>query len=386
MARPTKQEREKARIAALLAEGKDANGDPIQDGEIISETKNNAPNNGLPSIDELKSELDQGSFSNTQPSDNKSSAGSGLENSDFSKPDENDPDYIPQNGHNRFRDAMIENESDANRVASGQPTRTSPSGQPIPNAQRTFEEPVISDAIASNEEKTPDKKEKPVNPDFEKLSPTEKREQVEMFADSILTTYAQLLPLIPTMICSYNMGKMEILDKNGELRLSMAIHRGEGAELTVREVFNSFNKEVESTFVVTEAMKLELRDPLIAVLMEKGIAPTPMTSLLIGIGRHILMFAVATYKMLQMKSDQLEQFKEFRKEELEYEKTKHRETQHSGKKQDVKSPTVKSEPTVVSMEEAIQSEDGPSNNRPPNDSNKDTSQKGITIEDVVSED
>ena len=85
---------------------------------------------------------------------------------------------------------------------------------------------------------------------------------------------------------------------------------------------------MDEIFVVTDEMKEQIRGPLIAVLMEKGIAPTPMTTLLIAIGSQALMMIIATFKMLARKQSDMKKFEKFRKDELELERTTHIKEQH----------------------------------------------------------
>lgn len=384
MARPTKAEQERIRIESLRSEGKGPDGEPIEDAKILSETKNTAKPvaKGDFSIAELTEELENATLGGNRTEEPKQERT--LENSDLLDGNPDDPDYIKTTGHNRFNDPMITNESDANKAAAA--PQTSQPGQTAQHTATEFAEPVILGGAPQSAHPEDSKPKPPVNPDFDKLSPTEQRKQVEMFADAILTSYQQYLPIIPTMICQYNMGKMEVLDKDGIIRLSMTIQRDEdGVGLTVREEFNNFNAEVEEIFVVTDEMKLELRDPLIAVLMEKGIAPTPMMTLCIGVARHVLMILIGMFKMLAKKSQHLETFKDFRKQEIEKERTSHIQKQHERvvPVAEVKNVPV-SEEKVVSMEEAINSTVSVVTVK--QTSPKQSNQKGITIEDVVPED
>ena len=334
--RPTKIEKERKRIAELLAEGKDQNGEPIEEANVLSETKNikkSVEQTGADfSVSQLNEELENATLGNGGAA--KSSAPkepTTLENSDLTHPKKEDPNYIKTEGHNRFSETMIENESDANKAATGPSNATKSTNGPAAQTQaKDFEEPLINNTGAPAEKTEAEKKaeSKPINPEFEKLSQTEKKEQVELFADAILTNYAQLLPIIPKMICQYNMGKMEMLDMDGVIRLSMVIDRNEDGELTLKEHCFNFNAEVDEIFVVTDEMKEQIRGPLIAVLMEKGIAPTPMTTLLIAIGSQALMMIIATFKMLARKQSDMKKFEKFRKDELELERTTHIKEQH----------------------------------------------------------
>ena len=392
MARPTRAEQEKKRIEALRAEGKGPNGEPIEDAQIISETKTEPKKplaKGDFNIADLEADIENSTLGNggfEKPKVDNTN----IESGDFGQPDKDDPDYISTTGHDRFKEPIIENESDANKAAT-QPTAKGPAGG---NETKDFAEPIIEGAAPTVDAKVDDgKAPPPVNPDFDKLSPTQKRAQVELFADTILTTYAQLLPIVPTLLCSYNMNKMELLDKDGVIRLSMTVNRSEGGELQLREVFTNFNEEVAGTFVITNEMKEELRPSLIEVLMERGIAPTPMMTLLIGVARHALLFGIAAVKLMSTKNQQLEIFKEFRKEEIAMELEKHKAGQHNPTKTPPPPPVAEkvevpnSEPEkksegTISMQDAMNSDIKAAVEAKKGQLQQE-SQSGITIEEVI---
>lgn len=398
--RPTKADRERKRVEALLAEGKGPNGEPIEEGKIISETKNQPPpkissNNpneiNIGKLDGMIEEATLGKGAEDHSSANNSTDQT-IENSDFSKPDSTNPEFIKTEGHDRFKEDIIENDSDANKAANnGKSAADSQSNTNNPPPPKDFAEPIIQGTSPAADANPEDKKEekKSVNPEFDKLSPTEQREQIELFAEVILTNYAQMMPLIPTLICSYNMDKMQLLDKDGIIRLSMTIKRTDDGQLTLRQHMENYNIEVSETFVITTDMKEELRPALIAVLQERGTAPTPMMSLLIGVGRHTLMFIIGAYKMRQKKNSDMEEFKEFRKQELEMERERHiqSQTKQPAEQQSAKQEPVevKKEATMVSMSDAIAA-DKPNTVTSivkKSDQGPEVSNDGVTIEDVL---
>lgn len=394
MARPTKAEQEKKRIAELLAEGKGPDGQPIEEANVISETKNpvtekttSTVENGGIVISELENEITNSTLGSGVSEENKN-PGFNMNTGDAKAPDTDDPNYIKQSGHDRFRDEMIVNESDANKAATGNPSaNTNTTGNntppPPPPVSKDFEEPVINGSSPSSENPADDKKkDEPMNPGLDDLSPTEKRKQVEMFADAILETYGQLYEAAFTAYCSVKMNKMEILDRDGSIRLSMVIERGEGGDLTIREQFVKYNEKVASTFVVSPEMKAELREPLIAVLMEKGIAPTPMVSLLIGVGRHALIGIFSAAQLKAEIKEQTETFKQFRAEEVQREINDHKNKQNNPNQNGA--PTMRAEPrepksegTIVSMEDVMKTEVKPVEIKSQSQDNN------VTIEEVV---
>lgn len=340
MAKLTKKEREDMEASA-------------EDVNIISETKDPVkPNKGHQfSIAELEEEIDAPAI------------GSNTSEGDFAF---EDPTFIAEKKHNPFAETIIENESDANkanRMSSSSSTNTPPVD---------FAEPIVT-GTATPPPPEDDKKTKtgPVNPNFDDMSGPEKRKQVEMFADAILTTYGQFYQKIFSWSCSINMGKMEILDKDGVLRLSMIVSED---GLTVKTIFENFNEKVSEVFKFTDEMREELREPLIMVLMEKGIAPTPLTSLLIILGKQTVMGIFAMFELRSEMKQYVNEFKEFRKQEMA-------KPQQAQQPADV--PNRKPDPVpaakTISMDDVIDPPSEPEKKK----KLKQPKQPGITIDEVL---
>lgn len=198
-------------------------------------------------------------------------------------------------------------------------------GFTIPELESEIVNPTMDDNAGNNDSTKHNRFKEPIkengSPELDDLSPTEKRKQVEMFADAILETYGEFYLAAFAGYCSVKMNKLEILDRNGDIRLSMVIEKGENGELTVSQYFIKHNENASDAFTVTPEMKLELREPLIAVIMEKGVTPSPTTQLIITIGRHILMGVSSAVKMKTEMLEVLETFKQFRQEEKDGQST-----------------------------------------------------------------
>jgi len=393
MARPTRAEQEKKRIAELFAEGKGPDGQPISDAEVLSETKNDIPktdpgalsDKNSYSISELEQEITNSTLGNGGSDEPRT--GFDMNSGNANAPNTEDPNYVKTSGHDRFRDEIIVNESDANRAATGNPSVGNDSNPPPPPPpeSKDFAEPIINGASHSETIDDKDKKDEPMNPALDDLSPTEKRKQVEMFADAILETYGQLYHAAFSGYCSVKMNKMEVLDRDGTIRLSMVIERGENGEMTIREQFLKYNEKVNDAFTVTPEMKEQLREPLIAVLMEKGIAPTPMTTLLIVAGSHLLQGIFNAAQLKAEIKEQTETFKQFRSDEIQKEIDTHKNLQNRGPNNS-SATGPKKEATVVSMNEVLKADNiikpveikSESNETP-----ESTNNSGISMEDIV---
>jgi len=341
--RPTKAESERRRLAreAEFAKERGEQSDISDSSETTNVVNEPTGEKKAFTIGELEQNIDNATLgvSNSKPK----AEGNDINSPDFGN-DKDDPDYVPKETVNPFEEQLIENESDANTAAKK--VNTSSGGNNIP--PKTFAPPIIDGAAPTVEEQPQQhqqKKPEPLNPDFDKMSASDKQKAVEMFADAIIGNYAELLPIIPKMIAKYDMEKMQLLDDEGNIRLSMVVDRDENGDLTIKEHCINFNNTCDKTFVVTDEMKSELRGPLIAFLMEKGVAPSPLTTLLITVGKHTLTFVIAAIQMRGERNAALKTFTKFRKQELEGEKEQHKSSQF-------KEP----EPTTNKKEQAAKSE------------------------------
>ena len=220
--RLTNAERERRRIAALENEGKNPDGETIVANTTGTDESSGSSKKPF-TISGLEQNIDNATLG--LASEPKKSEDGTIDNSDFRDKDKDDPDYVPKEIVNPLDEDLIENESDANSAAK-KISSSGPTNQPKP--QNDFAPPIIDGAAPTSEEKIPPpKKPEPLNPDFDNMTSEEKRLAVELFADAILGNYAEILPIIPKMMAKYDMDKMQLLDDEGNLRLSMVVERGE---------------------------------------------------------------------------------------------------------------------------------------------------------------
>jgi len=194
------------------------------------------------------------------------------------------------------------------------------SDEPIPEFVAT--KPPVSEQTSANPNiqgdstagETPPPQEPPINPDFDNLSASEKKSQAEKTADLILVNYQRIMPIPFVMISSFNMRKMKKLNDKGEIDLKMVVtQQGE----TIGSYMESHNEKAYNLFQIDDGMVEELRDPLIDVLMEKGVVPTPMQRLGIAVLGHGVKLGQVAFKMYQEKQDDMEVFKKFRTEQIQ---------------------------------------------------------------------
>ena len=149
---------------------------------------------------------------------------------------------------------------------------------------------------------------------FAQMSASERRTNAEKTANTILINYQQVMPLPFVMISNYNMRKMKKLHNKGEINLEMIIRPDNGT--TTGSYMESHNDKVAEVFQIGDDMAEELRDPLIDVLMEKGMVASPTTRLLMAVGGHVAKMSQIALQMYYCKQDDMEEFRRFRADEI----------------------------------------------------------------------
>lgn len=183
----------------------------------------------------------------------------------------------------------------------------------------SFELPTAEDERGGNSKEKPKKeKEKtaPVNPQFDDMSGAKKRRSTKKFAKIIVEGVSLLAEKgciwwTTKDITEDKLVQYELEDK---MDLQILLTLDDSQQITVREWFGVKVKEADSLFKVSKEDKEDLIDSLYEVMLEKGIAPTPMQELMINaVKTFILDMGVKAYAFnAQIKSvlNQLIQLKE----------------------------------------------------------------------------
>jgi len=136
------------------------------------------------------------------------------------------------------------------------------------------------------------------------------RKEASDTADALLRTYCEIIPPTFAKISSFNMKKMKNLEKAGEVDLKL-VNPKDGRNL---EAFaTGFNEDIKKAYIVPEETKEAIRKPLIKVLLEQGIALSPMAELGLAVGSHFVQLGIITYQVISTKNDWIEDFKELKK-------------------------------------------------------------------------
>ena len=153
-----------------------------------------------------------------------------------------------------------------------------------------------------------------VNPKMDDLSPKQKREGAEKMADALLLSYQKFLPKPFKHFAKFNMRKLKQMEMDDKIELDMPVTE-DGT--TIQNYCDGVNNEVDRVFVVTDEMKEELREPLVEVLLEKGLALTPLQRLGLGIANHAVQMGINTIQILNSNNVALKTFERFHNEKKE---------------------------------------------------------------------
>lgn len=190
--------------------------------------------------------------------------------------------------------------------------------QPIPEATYTkpiFDEedkPKSKTKSSSDDLSYSDDVKTPLNPPLEDLNPAQKRKAANIQADAFLNSYQRLFPVPFKYIASYDINKMKKLHNKGEININTAVKQ-DGT--TILDYTVEFNDKIDKTLVVSDEMKEELKDPVVELIMEQGIALTPFQQILMIVGTHAISFLQPTLQLAFEKRNDMEQFRQFKKED-----------------------------------------------------------------------
>ena len=187
-----------------------------------------------------------------------------------------------------------------------------PSAEKIGKAKRTtFDEPISfeeSFELPSDEEEEPQAQnqqrgqrnqggqrpqrpqrptQEPLNPSFDEMSNGKKKRSTKKMAKYIVEVVCTLAEKGFVWFANkdINESKLAEYEISGEIDLSLMLALEDGQEATVREFFLVQAMRAEQLSKISQEERNDLADSLAEVMLEKGIAPTPMQELiLIGVG------------------------------------------------------------------------------------------------------
>lgn len=196
-----------------------------------------------------------------------------------------------------------------------------------PNATTNTGNPVDPNGNGTPPPQTPPQPKANVNPDLQDMSHSQKKKAAEKAADALIQAYVKVIPIVPKKLSSVNMRKLQKMEMDDVIDTNMVVLEDENGDVTVKQFCEGVNQQVEQTFVITEDMQNEIREPLIEVLMENNIALTPTQRLLMAVGGQIVQMGISTIQFMNVNKDALKTFERFHRENKEQGAT----TRHSKK-------------------------------------------------------
>lgn len=196
-------------------------------------------------------------------------------------------------------------------------------------------------------------KKEPVNPYFDDQSNQQKKKQTKRMAKYIVKVVVTLLEkgFVWWTTKDINEAKLIELELKGEIDLNVLFALSETEQQTAREFFARMCKDAVAGSKVEEDDIEELTDALYEVLIEKGIAPTPMQNLAL-VGLQIVGAKVLTaLGLTAMTNSILSGLKESHKQTMENEAEEvadlEREASKAPKKDDPKTDEIYEEAHIV---------------------------------------
>jgi hypothetical protein len=118
----------------------------------------------------------------------------------------------------------------------------------------------------------------PLNPNFDEMTAGKKKRSTKKFAKYIVEAVATLSEkgFIWYANKDINEAKLTEYEMTGEMDLSLLVTLEDGQEVTVKQFFQVQCEKAEMLSKWTDEQKEDLSSALAEVLLEKGVAPTPM--------------------------------------------------------------------------------------------------------------
>ena len=150
-----------------------------------------------------------------------------------------------------------------------------------------------------------------------KLTAKEQRDGAEKTADIALLAWKNYLPLPFVYFGKIDVKKLKNAEKKGEIDLQAPVDRR--GTLFIERV-EKFNREVETSFEVTDEEVNAIREPLIDVLMEKEVSLTPTQRLMFVAGQFVVAKVINVVRLISEQREMISDMKEMHKEKMDSER------------------------------------------------------------------
>lgn len=153
----------------------------------------------------------------------------------------------------------------------------------IPEDEPTSQSSNPGNTTSSQQRKEPRQRPEPLNPSFDDMSNAKKKRSTKKMAKYIVEVTCMLAEkgFVWYANKDINEAKLAEYDISGEIDTNLMLTLEDGQEITIRNFFASQCLKAETLSKISEEEKSDLSDALAEVMLEKGIAPTPMQELLL---------------------------------------------------------------------------------------------------------
>jgi hypothetical protein len=136
----------------------------------------------------------------------------------------------------------------------------------------------------NNNNKQEKEPKKPINPSFDTMDNAKKKRSTKKFAKMIVEAVCILAEkgCIWWTTKDITEDKLAEYEMNGEMDLQILLTLEDNQQATVRQWFGQKVQDAQTLFAVSEEDRNDLIDSLYEVMLEKGIAPTPMQEVIIN--------------------------------------------------------------------------------------------------------
>lgn len=168
-----------------------------------------------------------------------------------------------------------------------------------------------------------DKKEiksEPVNPAFDEMSTAKKKKSTKKMARAIVEGVCKLAEFGSIWWVTKDITEDKVIEYeiNDTIDVQILLSLDENQQVTVKNWFAKQVKDANEILKIEEDDKTDLVDSLYEVMLEKGIAPTPMQELIINaVSTIVIGLGVKAFAMGQQISSVLTQLKALRVEQKE---------------------------------------------------------------------
>lgn len=191
------------------------------------------------------------------------------------------------------------------------------------NSQRTSDNNSVSgNRISSNEATKKDTKQTPINPYFDEQSNQNKNKQTKRFAKYItgFVCFALEKGYVWFATKDINEAKLIEYELKKEIDLRLMLTLDSNTTITAKEFFTRMCSDAKIAAKISDEDQKELADALADVLLEKGIAPTPMQTLLMVGGQILAKQAVNAFTSVSISKNIIQGLKDHKiNEDLEAE-------------------------------------------------------------------